>query len=624
MDLQQIYPPDKLQSHLFIVSFQESLIKLNKNNIEKTSQVILQTPLVSHPDLVRRIAFDILYVASIRPGHIPYLVSVIKYLIDRQSSGNALSELKNLIVPTDIPNQRWYRSFLINCIIKQVITTDDFMSLLTSFPLGESLYLIFCWFAPFIESCDEEVFGDILSEFMEEQYLTPELSFFRNNLDQMHEMKWNLQRIYFQNGYNDKTLAYYIKNDKLEELVKMISTCESTDDKIDKGIRKKNIDIDEDDDKSTENTDERSQKSTIANIEEESFDYNQRIESSLFERCHFLRHSPTLLQFAAFFSSKKCYGFLLSKGADIKIKDDEGKSLLQFAIAGGNTKLFNMYIEKESIDEEEFKNSIRTSIEYCRFNMMVALIDKLTEFLIKKHKILEKYQSELEADFEAKFEIKLEPPVSELIVKLKPDESLELDDEYISEILSDLRFRIQSDLLSLFPPLLHYAAQYNNIRAILYFLEHEWPINFVDDDGRTPLHYAAEYCQMDSIFALIDANDTDVNAKDNNGNTPLHLAVKNNKLESIQALAVHSNLDLNSCDLTGNNSVMIAAKRGFDDIVYYLLNHEIDVNHQNILGLSSLHFAVQKRQENIVSLLLTHNYIDVNLQDQKGVFLLIF
>ena len=57
------------------------------------------------------------------------------------------------------------------------------------------------------------------------------------------------------------------------------------------------------------------------------------------QSCDFLRASPTLCEFAAFFGSAKCFKYLVDKGAVIRIGDGKGRSLAQFAVAGGNSEM---------------------------------------------------------------------------------------------------------------------------------------------------------------------------------------------------------------------------------------------------------------------------------------------
>ena len=59
-------------------------------------------------------------------------------------------------------------------------------------------------------------------------------------------------------------------------------------------------------------------------------------------------------------------------------------------------------------------------------------------------------------------------------------------------------------------------------------------INFVDDQGRTALHYACYYGDELMVKVLLQhfiKNGIDVNATDNNGRTPLHHAVRSGHLK---------------------------------------------------------------------------------------------
>lgn len=87
-------------------------------------------------------------------------------------------------------------------------------------------------------------------------------------------------------------------------------------------------------------------------------DLNQRIEPCMFERCDFANHRPTLIQYAAFFGSVKCFKYLLLNGADLSLRDCSnaqsengindpfGLSLMQFAVAHGNVELIRLCYNK--------------------------------------------------------------------------------------------------------------------------------------------------------------------------------------------------------------------------------------------------------------------------------------
>ena len=551
--LSSVFPEEKINQHYVILSFQEALVSLNKDNVLETSENILKTSLCYNNDYVQMIAFNIFRVAQIRPNLIPYLVDVCKFLIDRQGPDNSLWLLKDLIAPKDIPKQRWYRSFLINCINKHVVTIEEFMNLLVSYPKCESLYLLFCWFAPVIESKDENLFNTLLSLFMNEKNLPQEFLSFKKDFDEMRKNNWSLQRFYFRNGYYEVSFGYYIKNDDLIHLHQIISKGEFVTDTenicANNNSMKKHLQ--KNDDSSDEEEDDENDKQ-----EEIDFDFDQRVEDSLFERCEFVRHRPTLLQFAAFFGALKCFKYLLGCGADPTITDDEGKKLIQFVVANGSEEIFQAceeYNSKKKAKLIDLDGAIQTAVEFQRFDLMVYLLRKL-----------------------------------------------------------NVKIDISTNA---FPSVFHYAAMHDNMQVLFFCLNEGCDVNLQDMQKRTPLHYAAKNCMYDTLLALIDTYDLDVNAADADGRTPLHIATKYNQLNSIRILGICNNIDYSPIDVKGNSPLSLAAKSGNNDIVCFLLSQNIDVNQKNLLGLSPLHFAVKKGFIQTVNLLLSHPQIDVNICD---------
>ncbi|PFH45588.1 hypothetical protein AMATHDRAFT_8954 [Amanita thiersii Skay4041] len=100
----------------------------------------------------------------------------------------------------------------------------------------------------------------------------------------------------------------------------------------------------------------------------------------------------------------------------------------------------------------------------------------------------------------------------------------------------------------------HYAAQ-NNQPGLLRTLVNEDPkrVNAVDEDGRTPLHWAASSGSIEMMRLLIDQN-AEVDKPDNSRWTPLH----------------------------------IAASAGREDVVRELIGAGADINRKNDKGLTPL------------------------------------
>ena len=74
---------------------------------------------------------------------------------------------------------------------------------------------------------------------------------------------------------------------------------------------------------------------------------------------------------------------------------------------------------------------------------------------------------------------------------------------------------------------LHYAAVEGRAADVAAYLhEHGDQVNFADEDGFTPLHFAAQQQHAEVAAMLIDAG-ADLNARNRFGNTPLWGALFN-------------------------------------------------------------------------------------------------
>ena len=277
-DVSDFFPSESREQILCLMMFQESLISIDSGRVDEVVEHLLQTNLIYSKDSVKQIAYNILQAASHRPWSIKNLVSLIKKLIDNASSDNCLSILKDFLIPTDLMNQRWYRSFLLFAISQKIISAEELINLMKSYDVDEPLFLLYCWFAPIIEKSDHDIFLQLTDMlFKNKNKLSKEFQFFIDKFEQLRMNNWELQREYFLTGYYKGSLPYIIRNDNLDLLRSYFSQF--------------NVEI----------------------------DYNMKVDSSLFERCDFIRHNPTLIQFAAYYGSVKCFTYLLMQN-DIDIK----------------------------------------------------------------------------------------------------------------------------------------------------------------------------------------------------------------------------------------------------------------------------------------------------------------
>ena len=98
---------------------------------------------------------------------------------------------------------------------------------------------------------------------------------FSENLNELSKDDWKLHKQFIKEGVNPLEIAKAIQNDDVEKLQKLSS--------------------------------------------QNNFDFNQTISPSLYERSSFInKENITLIDYAAFFCSVKCFRFLLLNGSKLK------------------------------------------------------------------------------------------------------------------------------------------------------------------------------------------------------------------------------------------------------------------------------------------------------------------
>ncbi len=67
------------------------------------------------------------------------------------------------------------------------------------------------------------------------------------------------------------------------------------------------------------------------------------------------------------------------------------------------------------------------------------------------------------------------------------------------------------------------------------FVENGADVKAAENDGRTPLHWAAEKGHLDVVKYLVEKG-ADVKAANNDGRTPLNMAARNSHLDVVKYL----------------------------------------------------------------------------------------
>ena len=273
--------------------FTEMIAEISELNICEIREAIVSSKFLNDRDGVEVIVEAIVRTAGIRPNAQTLLLLLISYLsADKEFESVMINRLSLF------PENCEYLSYmLLRSKPEEIVRiANEFIS-----------DAAFFWFAPQIERINEQGFNSKLLALRARSTDDLKVRGFLVLYETLRMDNWQVHACIVAKGTNPDSRAMAIRYDCLDELQHIAG--------------------------------------------KEMFDYNQRIEICPYERCNFVNHRPTLIQYAAFYGAVKCFKWLLFGGADISLKDDprwgdekrcEGKNLLEYAIAGGNTEIIRL------------------------------------------------------------------------------------------------------------------------------------------------------------------------------------------------------------------------------------------------------------------------------------------
>jgi FOG: Ankyrin repeat len=154
------------------------------------------------------------------------------------------------------------------------------------------------------------------------------------------------------------------------------------------------------------------------------------------------------------------------------------------------------------------------------------------------------------------------------------------------------------------------AAFSGDVQRIRYLISANVSANQIDENGRTPLHYACENGNFNIVQALIDAH-ADLNAQTMDNLTPLHLAAIGNHYPVVQTL-IREHAILNPKSASGLTPLHMACDRGHSVVAQLLIQAHANIEAKNSIDCTPLHTASQRGSEEIVRTLLdAHAHVDV-------------
>ncbi|KAI1235231.1 hypothetical protein IHE44_0002871, partial [Lamprotornis superbus] len=152
--------------------------------------------------------------------------------------------------------------------------------------------------------------------------------------------------------------------------------------------------------------------------------------------------------------------------------------------------------------------------------------------------------------------------------------------------------------------LLHCAAQRGHIQIMEFIMEDldDVCVDETDKTDRTAFHLAAEYGQLEVVEFLIRLGCSH-SAKDKEENTALHLAAKNGHLSVLEKI-IDVGVDLDEKNSEGLTALHLAAEGGHSLCVKLLVEAGADINAQTQKKMNCLHYAALHGYEEIARILM--------------------
>lgn len=134
---------------------------------------------------------------------------------------------------------------------------------------------------------------------------------------------------------------------------------------------------------------------------------------------------------------------------------------------------------------------------------------------------------------------------------------------------------------------LHFAAIENHVDCIKLLLSAQADKDTLDKDGKTALHYASIHGHLDSVKELVAETGSNRSIQDKNGFTPLHEASRNGHLNIVKELLIaypDAGAKRDLVSKFGTTALHLASYHGHLDIVQFLVEQLSDVTIKNRHG----------------------------------------
>lgn len=354
--------------------------------------------------------------ARFRPFVIPQLVRLVTSITDAEFKEFLFEELNGRTL------NEIGRHFFTYCLVKEkyfgIEEIAKEMEHLVETGIVPYFNALYIWFAPELKQYNLDLFNKVQKP--EEDYLSPELESFWNRRDELFSNDFELLRKLRETGLHDSSYIDAFLNDDPQAL--------------------------------------------------ESVDFDTVVSPCCYDRFFILQSFPKLIHLAAYFNAVNCFNYLVSKGADLKSKDQNGRNVTLYAIAGGSDKILPLV---------DVAGNTARGLLIATTNHRNNMFDLLSQSLTNED-LFENYGSILH-------------------------QACGTNNIYVLLKCIEMHFDVNMNNSNDEAPL-HYAATYGHFDVTKILLAQEGiDVNPQNGKGETPLHLSISSYSTNTALALLDS-----------------------------------------------------------------------------------------------------------------------
>lgn len=488
-------PQDILDYANKIIDLQELLMNLSTDNISESIDELIGNEYFATDLFIKTFISHLLEVPDFRPTKILLLCTFLNQLFERTEVNsdliNRIQEelLRQLFLslsnPNPFPNESSRPNFLYNLYTQKVLKIESIIVHIQKFIEN------YTWFAEpiawivayFIDLVPAEILNETRRRLRKNSEVNPLFIHFFNTYRPTDAIERR----------NSNAYVEILKNDDVEELKKALNPL---------------------------------------------FEFDSIIKPSIFEPCYFIQREPSLILCSAYFGSVKCFKYLILNHADVNKRDNDSRTLAQFAVAGGNVEIVRLveqcgcnFSDTAHIATHFFHSDIFEWLHLTKFPDLNK--DNFDRYSILHHAAYSGNIGVLVMCINSGCDVnKFNNPLYCETPILKAAENGKSDAVKILLSVKEIDPNIKCNSET---PLMFAARNGRDECVNILCHSDKVKVNEVGVMG-TALHYAACYCQTEVVKILVDSNRINVDAVNQNGESAYYLAKRARAEEVLRIL----------------------------------------------------------------------------------------